>query len=97
MPYSTNLKAQHVWEKARRVKGKNPNLYRRDAQGNLVYKPAYNRDSPLGWQVDHIWPKSKGGSNARRNLQALQTGANKRKSNKIPRRSRSKPRRTNRR
>ena len=84
MPYSTNPKAQHVWEKARRVKGKNPNLYRRDAQGNLIYKPAYNRDSPMGWQVDHIWPRSKGGSDARRNLQALQTGANKRKSNKTP-------------
>ncbi|WP_366873044.1 HNH endonuclease domain-containing protein [uncultured Roseobacter sp.] len=84
MPYSTNPKAQHVWEKARRVKGKNPNLYRRDAQGNLIYKPAYNRDSPMGWQVDHIWPRSKGGSDARRNLQALQTGANKRKSNKAP-------------
>jgi len=86
MPYSTNPKAQHVWQKARRVKGKNPNLYRRDSQGNLIYKPAYDRDSPMGWQVDHIWPRSKGGSDAHRNLQALQTGANKRKSNKTPRR-----------
>ena len=92
MPYSTNPKAQHVWEKARRVKGKNPNLYRRDAQGNVIYKPAYNRDSPMGWQVDHIWPRSKGGSDARRNLQALQTGANKRKSNKTPRRAKTSPR-----
>lgn len=89
MPYSTSPKAQHVWEKARRVKGKNPNLYRRDAQGNLIYKPAYNRNSPMGWQVDHIWPRSKGGSDARRNLQALQTGANKRKSNKTPRRAKA--------
>jgi len=86
MPYSTNPKAQHVWQKARRVKGKNPNLYRRDSQGNLIYKPAYGRNSSMGWQVDHIRPKSKGGSDAQRNLQALQTGANKRKSNKIPRR-----------
>ena len=89
MPYSTNPKAQHVWEKARRVKGKNRNLYRRDAQGNLIYKPAFNRDSPMGWQVDHIWPRSKGGSDARRNLQALQTAANKRKSNKTPRRAKA--------
>ncbi len=89
MPYSTNPKAQHVWDKARRAKGKNPNLYRRDAQGNLIYKPAYNRDSPMGWQADHIWPRSKGGSDARRNLQALQTGANKRKSNKTPRRAKA--------
>nr|WP_317054348.1 HNH endonuclease domain-containing protein [Roseovarius sp. W115]MDV2927891.1 HNH endonuclease domain-containing protein [Roseovarius sp. W115] len=89
MPYSTNPKAQHVWNKARPVKGKNPNLYRRDSQGNVIYKPAYNRSSRMGWQVDHIWPRSKGGSDAGRNLQALQTSANKRKSNKIPGRSKT--------
>ncbi|WP_298976258.1 HNH endonuclease domain-containing protein [uncultured Roseobacter sp.] len=43
----------------------------------------------MGWQVDHIWPRSKGGSDARRNLQALQTSANKRKSNKTPRRAKA--------
>ncbi|WP_299832110.1 HNH endonuclease domain-containing protein [uncultured Roseobacter sp.] len=43
----------------------------------------------MGWQVDHIWPRSKGGSDARRNLQALQTGANKRKSNKTPSRAKA--------
>ncbi|MEM7241817.1 MAG: HNH endonuclease signature motif containing protein [Pseudomonadota bacterium] len=39
----------------------------------------------MGWEVDHIVPKSKGGSNKRRNLQALQTEANRKKSDKIPR------------
>ena len=89
MTYSTNPRAQHVWKKARSIAGKNPNLYRRDSQGNVIYKPAYSRSSPMGWQVDHIWPRSKGGSEARGNLQALQTGANKRKSNKTPTRAKT--------
>ena len=77
---------EHVWRKARSVRGKNPNLYRRDIQGNVIYKPAYGRNSKMGWEVDHIVPKSKGGTNSRRNLQALQTKANRQKSDALPRR-----------
>ncbi|MCT4559373.1 MAG: HNH endonuclease [Pelagimonas sp.] len=78
---------EHVWNKAKTVRGKNPNLFRRDSQGNEIYKPAYGRNSPKGWEVDHIKPKSKGGSDAKRNLQALQTSANRKKSDKLPRKS----------
>jgi len=82
MPYKTNWQAKYTWKKARRIKGKNPNLYRRDSHGNTIYKPAYGRNSPMGWQVDHMHPVSKGGSDHPRNLQALQTKANRKKSNK---------------
>lgn len=81
---------EHVWGKANPVRGKNPNQYRRDTKGNVIYKSAYGRNSPMGWQVDHIKPASKGGSDSRRNLQALQTAANRRKSDKMP--AKSKPR-----
>ena len=75
---------EHVWGKAKPVRGKNPNQYRRDTKGNVIYKAAYGRNSPMGWQVDHIKPSSKGGSDNRRNLQALQTAANRQKSDKMP-------------
>lgn len=89
MPYRTNPTAQYVWRKAKPIKGRNPNLYRQDSFGNTIYKAAYGRNSHLGWQVDHIYPKSKGGTNARTNLQALQTKANRRKSNKTPARKKT--------
>lgn len=77
---------EHVWNKAKPIRGKNPNKYRRDAQGNEIYKAAYGFNGSKSWEVDHIKPKSKGGSDNRSNLQALQTEANRKKSDKMPRR-----------
>ena len=73
---------QQAWEKASPIRGKNPNLYRRDSKGNQIYKPAYGTQGEQGWEVDHRKPRSKGGSDSPRNLQALQTTANRRKGNR---------------
>ena len=73
-----------AWQNTRRVQGKNPNLYRRDVLGNEIYKPAYGTLGDKGWEVDHSNPQSRGGTNSPRNLQAMQTSANRRKSNKYP-------------
>ena len=66
-----------VWEKTPTVRGKDPNLYRRDVYGNEIYKPSYGKDTPMGWNIDHKKPKSKGGSDGVGNLQALQSQKNK--------------------
>ena len=73
---------EHVWNKAKPIRGKNPNLYRRDSKGNEIYKPAYGTNGEKGWHVDHKKPVSKGGSDHRRNLQALQSAANLKKGDK---------------
>lgn len=86
MTYLRNDRAQQDWNIARPIRGKNPNLFRRDSLGNVIYKPAYGMNSSIGWEIDHIFPKSKGGSDSRKNLQALQTKANRQKSNTMPRR-----------
>ena len=83
---ATNRQKRIAWGKASRIRGKNPNLYRRDSAGNQIYKPAYGKQGRQSWEVDHIKPKAKGGSNSPRNLQALQTRANRRKGSAYPKR-----------
>ena len=70
-----------IWNKARPIRGKNPNLYRRDDEGNTLYKPSYGKDSEMGWHMDHIQPKSKGGSDRDSNLRPLQSRANRSRGN----------------
>lgn len=66
-----------VWNKAKPIRGKDADLYRQDPYGNQIYKHSYGKDSVQGWNIDHIRPQSKGGSDALRNLQALQSSKNK--------------------
>ena len=73
-----------AWQNTPRVRGKNPNLYRRDVYGNEIYKPAYATGGIKGWEVDHSNPRSRGGTGSSRNLQAMQRKANRRKGAQYP-------------
>jgi len=81
---ATEKEKEDAWENAHIVRGKNPNVYRKDDYGNMMYKPSYGKQSEMGWEVDHIHPKSKGGSDSPRNLQAIQWEENRTKSDKYP-------------
>ena len=70
------------WEQAHTVRGRDPALYRRDELGNVIYKPSYGKQGEMSWQIDHRNPVAAGGTDSRRNLRVLQTGANQRKSDK---------------
>jgi 5-methylcytosine-specific restriction endonuclease McrA len=62
---------ENAWEKAKIIRGKNPDTWRRDAKGRKIRKGSYGTQGEYGGAIDHIKPKSKGGSDAPRNLQAL--------------------------
>jgi len=80
----TPERVDEVWGKAKKIPGKNPDLYRRDSAGNEIYKPAYGKDSEKGWEVDHKKPVDRGGTDNLKNLQPLKTEENRKKGNKYP-------------
>ncbi len=79
---SYQKKKDDVWEKGQKMRGKASNLYRKDKLGNPMYKPSYGKNTPMGWEIDHSKPQSKGGSDHLNNLQPLNTSANRKKGNK---------------
>ncbi len=73
-----------AWENAHKIRGKNPDVYRKDDQGNNLYYGSYGKQSEMGWEVDHKHPVSKGGTNTSKNLIATQWKENRKKSDKYP-------------
>jgi len=80
----TQDRIDEVWGRAATIRGKDPSLYRRDVAGNILYKPSYGSDTEMGWEIDHIKPVSRGGSDNLRNLQVLQVATNQSKGDIYP-------------
>lgn len=66
-----------VWDKAKKVRGEDSNEVRQDPYGNKIRKDQFGGRGRRGWEIDHINPESKAGSDHLRNLQALQTKKNR--------------------
>jgi len=73
-----------IWEKGDILPGKDPRQYRQDGCGAIIVWSQYGMSSRLGWEVDHIQPRSKGGSDLLENLQPLQWCNNRRKGDSFP-------------
>lgn len=74
-----------VWKKGRIILGTDPNLKRNDICGTVILKSAYgNIKSSMGWEIDHIKPVSKGGSDDLSNLQPLYWDTNRKKADIYP-------------
>lgn len=71
------IDSDEVWEKGK-VSSK-PNIWRKDHYGAWIAYVAYGKDSKYGWEVDHILPVSKGGSDNIDNLRPLHFTSNKRR------------------
>lgn len=73
-----------VWNKATSILGYDPNVWRQDLCGAPIRWADYgDTDSKHGWEIDHIWPESKGGSDNIDNLRALQWENNRAKGDSV--------------
>ena len=75
-------KKEQVWEKGKKVRGKDSDLYRKDKYGNMMYKHSYGKASEMGWNIDHSKPQSKNGTDHLNNLQPMNSRANSSKGDK---------------
>lgn len=85
---SVSDKKDTVWKKAKPIRGKDPAQYRQDPYGNEMRYDSYGKTSAKGWEVDHIKPAARGGSDATVNLQALNTKVNREKGDSLVKKSR---------
>ena len=73
-----------IWDKATKIQGYDPKYWRYDVCGAPMCWSDYgNTDSKYGWEIDHIWPESKGGSDNIDNLRALQWENNRAKGDSV--------------
>ncbi|XP_015059621.1 uncharacterized protein LOC107005522 [Solanum pennellii] len=68
-PYSVK---QQCWDKAEKVKGRDPDRWRRDPLGNTIFRKLVGCPGCLCHDYDHIIPYSKGGESTLENCQVLQ-------------------------
>ena len=77
-------KIQSIWEKASIIDGQDPDVYRQDLAGAWIQRDQYGEKGSFGWEVDHMFPESKGGVDDPENLQPLQWENNQTKDNNFP-------------
>jgi HNH endonuclease len=73
-----------VWNKGAAISGYDPNLWRRDITGRAIKYTDHGVQGDYGWEIDHIRPIAKGGTDDLSNLQPLWWSNNRTKGDAYP-------------
>lgn len=79
----THKQISTIWWKATPIKNLDKKDFQKDKFGNKIRWKDRGKISEYGWEIDHIIPKSKGGTDDISNLQPLHWQANRKKSDKL--------------
>lgn len=78
------MTVQAVWNKGQVIAGYDPATWRKDTCGAWINRAAYGSTAATGWEVDHIKPVAKDGTDELTNLQPLNWQNNRRKGDDWP-------------
>lgn len=77
-------KIQDVWDKGFTVPTYDSNKYRKDTCGAWMERDKYGKEGVLGWEIDHVYPTSKGGDSELENLRPMNWANNRSKADDFP-------------
>lgn len=61
-----------IWQTARAVEGMDAHMVRKDPCGAWIVRDKYGKpENEYGWEIDHIYPRIKGGDDNPQNLRAM--------------------------
>jgi hypothetical protein len=81
----TEDEKKQTWKKGIPIPNYDENVWRKDKCGDFMKWPEYgNRSSAYGWEIDHICPVAKNGTDDPNNLQPLNWSNNASKGDKYP-------------
>lgn len=74
-----------IWEKASTEENYDPNLYRKDACGAwMAFEKYGDTSNAYGWEIDHVFPRAKGGESNLENLRPMNWQNNRKKGDNYP-------------
>ena len=81
--FSNELKLR-IWKKAQTDMDNDPDIWRKDSCGAWINFDQYGKEGKYGWEVDHVFPESRGGKNDFENLRAMHWSNNRSKGDDFP-------------
>lgn len=79
----TREQVDRVWRKGHTIHDQSPEVAKRDRCGALIKRSDYGEMVKTGWEIDHIIPVSKGGTDDLSNLRPLQWENNRAKGDSL--------------